>query len=235
MKKLLIIFFLFVLCLGVTACDMAEPTVTDTTTSSSDATTAAPDETTAAPDETTAAPDETTAAPDETTAAPEETTATPEEIIEEIKDPQNFKNVTIVMAGNVEGDEFDYTMKFADGNCLMGENGVLDEFYEGEEADMVRSIFVDTALALLDHADQFVSTENGFRFDGEITFEVDIIGVGPATIVSTNNVITLYENGDMNSLSCHMVQTSEAGNVTVDVTFTYSDYGTTVISPAECE
>ena len=221
MKKLLIIFFLFVFCLGVTACDMAEPTVTDTTNSSSDATTAAPDET--------------TAAPDETTATPEETTATPEEIIEEIKDPENFKNVTIVMAGNMEDDEFDYTMKFADGNCLMGEDGVLDEFYEGEEADMVRSIFVDTALALLDHADQFVSTENGFRFDGEITFEVDIIGVGPATIVSTNNVITLYENGDMNSLSCHMVQTCVEGSVIVDVTFTYSDYGTTVISSAEGE
>ena len=226
MKKLLIIFFLFVFCLGVTACDMAEPTVTDTTTASSDATTAAPDETTAAPGET-------TAAPEETTATPEETTATPEEIIEEIKDPENFKNVTIVMAGSMEDSVFENSMKFADGNCCIAENGVYDQFYEGEEADMVRSIFVDTALALLDHADLFVSTENGFRYDGEITYEVDIIGVGHATIVSSNNVVTLYEDGTMNTLSCHMVQTCEDMEVIVDVTFTYSDYGTTVITPVE--
>ncbi len=207
MKKFLIVFLLFAFCLAITACDQK---TTPTT------------------------PDTTTTLPDTTTTLPDTTTASPEEIIEEIKNPENFENVTIVMAGTVNGDAFDYTMKFADENCHMGENGVLDEFYEGEEADMVRSIFIDTALALLNHADQFVSTENGFRCDGEITYEIDVLGMkGRATIVATNNIVTLHTNGDMHTLSCHMVQTCEGETVIVDVTFTYTDYGTTVITIAE--
>ena len=241
MKKLLIICSLVALCLGMAACDMdAEPTTTDaadevttvleeTTSEETTSEETTSEETTS--EETTS--DETAATTDETTAATAETVPSPEEILGEVKNPDNFKNVTIVMAGTVDGDAFNYTMKFADGNCNMGENGVLDELYEGEDADMVRSIFIDTALALLNHADQFTATENGFRYDGEISYEVEIMGYGRATIVATNNVVTMNANGDMDTLSCHMVQTSGEDTVIVDVTFTYSDYGTTVISAAE--
>ena len=249
MKKFLIVFFLFAFCLGMTACDEeAAPTTPDTTTA--EETTAPADETTAeattaeatTADETTAEAttaeettveettvEETTA--EETTA--EETTASPEAIIEEIKNPANFENVTIVMAGVENDGKFSYTMKFTDGNCRMEENGELIEFYEGEDAALIRSIFIDTSLALLNHADLFVPAENGFRYDGEITYEVDIIGVGLATIVATNNVVTLDMDGNMHTLSCHMVQSCEEGTVIVDVTFTYTDYGTTDITPAE--
>ena len=249
MKKLLIICSLVALCLGMAACDMdAEPTAPDTTDAADEVTTVseettseetASDETASdetASDETASdetASDETAATTDETTVATEETVPSPEEILGEVKNPDNFKNVTIVMAGTVDGDAFNYTMKFADGNCNMGENGVLDELYEGEDADMVRSIFIDTALALLNHADQFAATENGFRYDGEISYEVEIMGYGRAAIVATNNVVTMNANGDMDTLSCHMVQTGGEDTVIVDVTFTYSDYGTTVISAAE--
>ena len=165
------------------------------------------------------------------------TTATPEEVLDEISSPEKFDNVTIKMAGTVDGDSFDYDICFADGNCLMTDKGSDDtDFFEGEESDMVRAMFIDVALALLDEGDKFTLTSDGYRCDDAITFTTDILGMrGTATIVSSNNLVTLDNAGKLFSLSCNMVQSCDGEVLDVTVTFTFTNYGTTTITPPAAE
>ncbi len=181
---------------------------------------------------TTTAPATTTAAAATTTAAV--TTAAPEEVLDEVREPENFQNVTMEMVGTVDGDSFDYTFLFANGSCLMtDELGEGDpEFYEGEEATSIRAMFVDIALALLAEGDHFTLTNEGYRCNDTITYECDVLGIGRATIASSDNLVTLDADGKLLTLSCHMLQTCEEGTVDVTVTFTFTDYGTTAISTA---
>ncbi len=179
-------------------------------------------------------PDDTTAATTTTTTTVT-TTAAPEEVLEEISEPEKFDNVTMKMVGTVDGDDFDYDIYFANGNCLMIDNDGGDpQLYEGDDATMVRSVFVDTALALLAEGDRFALTNEGYRCNDAITYECDVLGAGRATIVATNNLVTLNEGESLHSLSCNMLQSCEGDTVDVVVTFTFTAYGTTVINaPAE--
>ena len=174
----------------------------------------------------------TTTAPATTTAAV--TTATPEEVLDEVREPENFQNVTMEMVGTVDGDAFDYTFFFANGSCLMtdelGEGN--PEFYEGEEATSIRAMFVDIALALLAEGDHFTLTSEGYRCNDTITYQCEVLGMGTATIASSDNLVTLDADGKLLTLSCHMLQTCEEGTVDVTVTFTFTNYGTTAISTA---
>ena len=218
MKKLLILAFALVLCLALAACDGGNDPAT-TTADPSVTTTADPATTTAV-----------------TTTVVTTTTAAPEEVLDEIRAPENFDNVTIRMAGTVDGDAFDYDICFADGNCLMTDKGSDDtEFFEGEESDMVRAMFIDVALALLAEGDKFTLASDGYRCDDAITYQSEILGQGTATIVSTNNVVTLDTNGNLYSLSCNMLQTCNNYTVDVTVTFTFTDYDTTTITPPAAE
>ena len=208
MKKLLILAFALVLCLALAACDGGNDPATTTD------------------------PSVTTTADPATTTAVTTTTATPEEVLDEIRAPENFDNVTIRMAGTVDGDAFDYDICFADGNCLMTDKDSDDtELFEGEESDMVRAMFIDVALALLDEGDKFTLTSEGYRCDDAITFTTEILGMDePATIVSSNNLVTLDSAGKLFSLSCNMVQSCEGNTLNVTVTFTFTNYGTTTIT-----
>ena len=213
MKKLLILAFALVLCLALAACDGGNDPATTTD------------------------PSVTTTADPATTTVVTTTTATPEEVLDEISSPEKFDNVTIKMEGTVDGDSFDYDICFADGNCLMTEYGSdYTELFEGEESDVVRAMFIDVALALLDEGDKFTLTSDGYRCDDAITFTTEILGMDePATIVSSNNLVTLDSAGKLFSLSCNMVQSCEGDTLNVTVTFTFTNYGTTTITPPAAE
>ena len=221
MKKLFIFTLLSFVCVLLAACDM---------TGLGDAATTTAPTTTADPAAVTTASAVTTTEPVLTTAPV--TTLAPEEVLEEIKEPERFENVTIEMTGTVEGDAFDYDLLFNNSDCLMIDNlSDYSALYEGEEGEMVRSIFVDTALALLAHGESFTLTENGYLCEAAITYECDVLGAGHATITATNNLVTLDAGGNLASLSCDMVQSCEGEVLQVTVTFTFINYGTTVITP----
>ena len=199
MKKLLILAFVFVLCLALAACDPeGDPSATTAVTT---------------------------------------TTAAPEEVLEEISEPENFDNVTIKMVGTVDDDAFDYDILFADGNCLMIEGGSdYTEFFEGEESTMVRAMFLDVALALLAEGEHFTLTNEGYRCDDAVTFTTEILGMDePATITCTNSLVTLDNAGKLLCLSCNMLQSCEDNSLNVVVSFTFTDYGTTVVEAPAAE
>lgn len=212
MKKLLLVMTLALFCLLLVACDAGD--ITTPAATGDGATTTAPDTTTTAT----------------------VTTLAPEKVLEEIKEPERFENVTLSMVGAVDGDDFDYDLLFDATGCLMIEKDDDDdyvEFFAGEEGASVRAMFVDTALALLAHGDEFTLTESGYRCDTAITYDCEVLGVGPATITATNNLVTLDANGALHTLSCNMQQVCDMGTVNVTVTFTFTSYGSTVITPPE--
>lgn len=217
MKKLLLLLTLAAFCLLLSACDVGDlpgattPATTPATTTAGDATTTAP-----------------------------VTTAAPEDVFEELKEPEHFDNVTLKMAGIVNGDAFDYDILFNESGCLMTEHDgdgaeSYVEFFPGEEGDMVRSIFVDTALALLAHGDRFTATDAGYACETAITYECDVLGVGHATITASEILVTQDEQGKLNTLTCKMLQVCEDDPVNVSATFTFSHYGTTAFTPPTAE
>ena len=238
MKKLLIIALVFVLSFAMVACSpeglldaMTDATTTGELTTAGEVVTneLTTDDSTA--DDSTA--DELTTT-EETTEAADETVLS-EEKREEIRASYKFDNVTMKMTGSFRsGSDFDCTIYFVDDLCVMFEGDSSNpERFEGEDADMVRSIFVETALAVLAHGDNFILTDEGYLCKDAVTYECDIIDVGRATIVATNNLVKLNDNGDLLSLTCAMYQTCDGEVVDItSVTFAFTNYGTTVIEDA---
>ena len=236
MKKLLILTLALVLSLSMVAC--APEAILDPGNATTDAVSTeekTTEEKIEEEEEETEEETEKAETTEEATTVPETTEAALETIltdekIEELVASDNFKNVTMKMVGAIDGDqEFDCTFYFENGRCLLMEYG-RPQLFEGEEADMVRSIFVNTAIAVLSHGDNFVLTENGYFCGDDVTYGCYVTDVGNATIVSKNNLVNLDADGKLLSLSCSMLQTYSDGKVNVtNVTFTFDDYGTTVI------
>ena len=239
MKKLLILTLALILSLSMAACApdaILNPGAATTDVATTEAaTTEATSREEVTVDETADAVTTEEVTTEEATTVPETTEAAletilSEEKIEELVQSEKFKNVTMNMVGAIDGNQdFDCTIYFEDDKCSVFEYG-HHQLYLDEEADMVRSIFVDTAIAVLSHGDNFVLTENGYFCGDTITYDCYIIDIGPATIVSTNNLVNLDAKGNLLTLSCSMLQTcgDDVVNVT-NVTFTFTDYGTTVV------
>ena len=141
-----------------------------------------------------------------------------------------LENVTVVMNGT-NPEKFDYTFMLDGMSATMTDNYSSDTIYYGdEEADAVRSTFIAPVLAILEHTEYFYADEKGYLSDYPITYDCEILGQdGPATITATNIVVTA-EGDTLLSISCNMHQVSYTGEeLDVTVTFTFSDYGTTVV------
>ena len=138
------------------------------------------------------------------------------------------------MVGN-NGSPFNYIFRLDGQSALMTDRSSEDsDYYEGEEADAVRTTFVAPVLAILNHSNYFYADEQGFRCDNKITYGCEILGAGPATITASNILVTL-ENGTLYSITCDMHQVCKEGVLDVSVTFTFTDYGTTVVEAPAAE
>ena len=145
-----------------------------------------------------------------------------------------LENVTIKMVGT-NPQKFDYTFLFDGKKALMTDNRSEDtEYYEDEMADAVRTTFVAPVLAILEHSNYFCADEKGYICDREITYDCEILGKGHATITATD-IVVVAEGDTLLSITCNMHQVCEEGELDVTVTFTFSDYGTTVVEAPAAE
>ena len=82
--------------------------------------------------------------------------------------------------------------------------------------------------------DNFTFDSATGKFVGKqaIVYTVTVDGI-EAQITATDVVVELFDSNKINTITCHMVQSFEEegyqGTITVDVTFTFSDYGTTEV------
>ena len=145
-----------------------------------------------------------------------------------------LENVTIKMVGTNPQD-FDYTFLFDGKKALMTDNTSDDtEYYEDEMADAVRTTFVAPVLTILQHTEYFYAGEKEYLCDYAITYDCEILGQGLATITATD-IVVVAEGDTLLSITCNMHQVLGKDEFDVTVTFTFSDYGTTVVEAPAAE
>ena len=237
MKKLFTFFMALCMCLGFSAVAASCDAPADSTPAASTPADTTPEDSTPAdctggdstPDDNT--PDDSTGG-DTTPDTPSDIPVTEEEWNAAISDA-NFDNVTFTFAG-----AFDDGEEFLGVAAIAGDKALVDGDPLGAEfIPMLKSVYVNTALAIVGNFDDFTydATQNVFVGKGDITYTVDASAMGYENVSITvkNVVVTLDANEYIATIACDMTQSFiEDGNpeqLVMNVTFTYSNYGTTVI------
>ena len=140
---------------------------------------------------------------------------------------EQFANFTLNMEGAFDdGEVIDYSVK------IDGDKGEMDgESMEADEVDAVKTVFVETILAVAENFDDFTynAEEQVFVNKANIVYDVEVLGES-ANITASNVKVAFNEDNRVTSISCHMVQVCDGDNIVLDITFTFSDYGTTVVA-----
>ena len=146
-------------------------------------------------------------------------------------------NVTMHLTGafkedSADGESFDTTVKLNENICSIEEDGYKDIEDDPETIQFVKDIYFNTVKSIVsDYANfEYNSKENLFYGKGEIVYFVSYMGK-EIKITSTNVVVEMDSSSQLIKLTCDMRQESEAMNLLLilNVTFEFSDYGTTVI------
>lgn len=154
----------------------------------------------------------------------------------EILNKDNFQNVTVLcessfLSGHEEDEPVQTNLVKVDGEKLSL-NGEIDT--DPNTLASVRSVFVDLAIELIGDFKQFtLDKETGaFTCDGPLTGTATVNGY-TAAITCENVTVTLGKDNTLAKIICKMTQDITAGEMSqqfvLDVTFTYSDYGTTTV------
>lgn len=178
------------------------------------------------------------------TACDEEHTHTYEGISEEewnaAIQPSNFDNVTFAFSGSflkadIDAESFDYNCK------IDGNNATMDDLIRGEHMQLdaeaitaLKDTYINTATAIVENFDNFTYDKDSkaYKSNQDIVYTVTIAGL-EATITAKAVSVTLDANLNIASIACTMIQdfveNATPKQYTLDITFTYSDYGTTVV------
>lgn len=175
----------------------------------------------------------TTPAPGTTTPAPGATTTDSgasvpsEEVWNSSIEMDNFDNVTFLMAGTFDtGETFEELVKLDGNTCLVEEEVSNDP----EMVNAIKTVYVATVLGVMNNFDNFTfdSAEGVFKSNVAIVYDVNVLGED-CTITANNVVVTIDTANKLATMNCDMKQVFDGGELNMTVTFTFSDYGTTVI------
>ncbi|MBE7093928.1 MAG: hypothetical protein E7367_04480 [Clostridiales bacterium] len=145
----------------------------------------------------------------------------------------NFDNVTFFCEGTFDDGE-----EFVCSAAIAGDKALLDGApLDAEFIPMLKSVYINTALAIVSNFNDFAynADQNVFVGKGDITYTVDASAMGYENVSITvkNVVVSLDANDYIATIACEMTQSfmedGEPAQLVMDVTFTYSNYGTTVI------
>ena len=149
---------------------------------------------------------------------------------------ETFDNVTLRMSGSfVSGyeyeDDFSYTYRVDGDKGSMGDDGVL---LNPAEIASLRSVYINTASAILGNFDNFeYDTASGkFKSKSDIVYTVTVMGYN-AEIIAKNVTATLDADKNVATVECDMtqnfVENGTPKTYVLNLSMTYSDYGTTVV------
>ena len=154
--------------------------------------------------------------------------------------PSNFDNVTFAfncsfLEAGISTESFAYNCK------IDGNNATMDDVISGQHMTMdaetittVKDIYINTATAIVENFDNFTYDKDSeaYKSNKDIVYTVTVMGY-EATITAKDVSVILDTNSNIASIDCTMIQDfEENGNpkqYTLDITFTYSNYGTTVV------
>jgi hypothetical protein len=174
-----------------------------------------------------------------------------EEEWQESLSEQKFDNVTInYKLEIIEGQSADQThvVKIAENavyrkmTMVMGGQDMSDEQYFTDVlAEQQKNIFLQVFLSLLADRENFEynAEEDAYFSPSTVTVTLDMGDGMSATEVMKDGKVTFDKNGNIEYFYCELTETTimegqEVASITCKATWTFSDYGTTVIEvPAE--
>ena len=149
-----------------------------------------------------------------------------------------FNNVTFGYSVVFAGEEKANTgIAYLDGDkAAFSEDGRAPEWMTEEETEALRNVYIHTTLAVLENfkafaydvvTDTFVSTE-------AVMYSVNVMGID-AKITANDIRVWFGADNNITGISCNMkqdfVEGGTAKTLEMQATFTFTNYGTTVIDP----
>ena len=156
---------------------------------------------------------------------------------------ENFENYTLTQSGYIvyEGTgndgaiQQDAVVKFADGKVQITmelDGGEADTVvFTGEEANLQKSIYSQVFMALLDAYDSYTydETNDVYEVNETVTVEFEAYGM-PVVIVMEEGQANISKDGKIVDFVCDFTQTTGEVISRTEMHWTFSDYGTTVIT-----
>ena len=150
--------------------------------------------------------------------------------------PESFDNVTFTMQGDFVsgyeyGEAFIYVYKLSGNKAVETTEGFI---LDAEEVQALKSVYINTAVAILENFNDFEYDEANkvFKSKTDVTYSVNVMGQD-ATIISKNVKVTFDEDKNIAEIETEMTQqfieSGKSKEYVLNVKFTYSDYGTTVV------
>lgn len=162
----------------------------------------------------------------------------------------NFENVTIHYEYTNEGLLTKQIAKFTkDGVYRKMESfdadgklaGSHDIYCEGEEANQQRNVFLQTFLAIVEDRDNFEYDETTKIYTAKSAeARIDQSEGLYLTEKMKDGKLAFNKDGNVDTFECNLTESIYMNNelkqsITIDVTWTFSNYGTTTITAAEKE
>ena len=145
-----------------------------------------------------------------------------------------FDNVTFNLdATFISGYEYEPGPYYSEVK-LAGEKCLLDgEPARDSEKQDIRELFINTSIAIVSNFDNFEYNEESDKYTSKeaIVYNLNMVTVS-AKITAENIVVELDANMNIYKISCKMTQEFEMDGLqayVLNVTFTFTNYGTTVI------
>lgn len=173
-----------------------------------------------------------------------------EEKWEQSLSEQKFDNVTINYELNNETMEQTCVVKIAGDKVYRGGTVMMEGMdapeemtvvFDGEEAVIQKTMFLEVFLGLLAERDNFVydAEKNVYINPKDVSVDVESSEDHRANETMKNGEVKFNANGLIEFFSCELTETvyfnDTVRSITTNATWTFSDYGTTVITEPATE
>ena len=150
-----------------------------------------------------------------------------------------FNNVTFEVHATFEGEDEPESIicKLAGTRAAISEGGFEEEEVDSDTRDVIKSIYVNTILAMLKNFDNFTydADAKAFVSANDIIYNVEDFEYNECNVkITTSGTKVKFDtNNNVAEISCHMkqefVENGQPESLEFDAVFKFYDYGTTVI------
>ena len=152
---------------------------------------------------------------------------------------EKFDNVTFSIFVIFPGETEPYPVicKLDGEQAAYSEGSWPEEVVDEETTASIRSIYMNTVLAILDNFSNFTydNTTGTFVSKDDIVYNVQVLDYD-AKITASNAIVKLDTNKNIAEISCHMkqeyIESGTPESMEFDAVFAFYNYGTTVVAPA---
>lgn len=159
---------------------------------------------------------------------------------ENATDVKNFDNITFTIEVVFPDTDKPYVIVCKiDGDTASYREGSYPETVADEETrEAIYSIYINTVLSIVDNFDNFSydGEKDLFVSAADIVYNVTVMEYD-AVITASNTTVKIDKNKNIAEIDCNMKQEYKENGISesleIDVVFSFTDYGTTVVGDAK--